>query len=149
MPTFTVIMATYNRGRHILPSIQPVLRQSYRDFKLIEVGYGCTDNTTEAVLSVASPKVQWLNLAERGGSRSFPNNSRIEISCGRYISYIGYDNIWAPDQLQALYELFKRELQLDFAVSEALFHGPCASNFRLVTGIFPTVMLHSNISFHH
>jgi glycosyltransferase involved in cell wall biosynthesis len=136
VPAFTVIMATYNRGRHILPSIQSVLRQSFQDFELLVVGDNCTDNTAEVVGSVASPKVRWLNLAERGGSQSFPNNAGIEISRGPYIAYIGHDDIWAPDHLQALCELFKREPQLDFAVSGALFHGPRASNFRLVTGMF-------------
>lgn len=136
MPSFSVIMATYNRGRHILPSIQSVLRQSYQDFELIVVGDGCTDDTADVVVSVASPQIRWLNLAERGGSQSFPNNAGVEISRGRYIAYIGHDDIWMPDHLSALDELYRREPQLDFAVSGALFHGPRASNFRLVTGMF-------------
>lgn len=136
MPSFSVIMATYNRGRHILPSIQSVLRQNCQDFELIVVGDCCTDDTAEVVASVASPKVRWLNLAERGGSQSFPNNAGIEMSRGNYIAYIGHDDIWAPDHLESLGKLFKRDPLLDFAVAGALFHGPRASNFRLVTGMF-------------
>jgi len=129
-------MATYNRGRHILPSVHSVLRQACQDFELIVVGDGCTDDTAEVVASVASPRVRWLNLAERGGSQSFPNNAGIEASRGDYIAYIGHDDIWMPDHLAALGNLFKREPRLDFAVAGALFHGPRASNFRMVTGMF-------------
>lgn len=133
---FSVVMATYNRGRHILPSIQSVLRQSSQDFELIVVGDGCTDDTSDLVLSIASPKIRWLNLAERGGSQSFPNNAGIETSRGKYIAYIGHDDIWAPDHLKTLGDVFEHDSKPDFAVSGAIYHGPRASNFRLVTGIF-------------
>ena len=37
-PAVTVIMATWNRGRHILPSIRSVLDQTRPDFELLVVG---------------------------------------------------------------------------------------------------------------
>ena len=135
MTTFSVIMATYNRGRHILPSIQSVLSQTCRDFELLVVGDCCTDDTADVVRALASPQIRWLNLPERGGSQAFPNNAGIEMSCGRYIAYLGHDDIWAPDHLQALADLFGHSPQPDFVVSGAIFHGPRASNFRWVTGI--------------
>ncbi|TIX25086.1 MAG: glycosyltransferase [Mesorhizobium sp.] len=136
MPLFSVIMPTYNRGRHILPSIQSVLRQTRQDFELLVVGDGCTDDTADVVRALASPQIRWLNLPERGGSQSFPNNAGIEMSRGQYIAYLGHDDIWASDHLQALADLFGHDPQPDFAVSGAIFHGPRASNYRLVTGIF-------------
>ncbi len=129
-------MATYNRGRHILPSIQSVLRQTRQDFELLVVGDCCTDDTADVVRALASPQIRWLNLPERGGSQSFPNNAGIEMSRGQYIAYLGHDDIWAPDHLQALADLFGQNPQPDFVVSGAIFHGPRASNYRLVTGIF-------------
>ncbi|WP_245429906.1 glycosyltransferase family A protein [Mesorhizobium sp. WSM3859] len=136
MPLFSVIMATYDRGRHILPSIHSVLRQTCQDFELLVVGDCCTDETENVVRALASPQIRWLNLPERGGSQSFPNNAGIEMSRGQHIAYLGHDDIWALDHLQALAGLFERDPQLDFAVGGALFHGPRGSNFRLVTGIF-------------
>lgn len=136
MPAFSVVIATYNRGRHILPSIQSVLRQSCQDFELLVVGDCSSDDTGEIVQALASPRIRWLNLPERGGSQSFPNNAGIEQSNGRYIAYLGHDDIWAPDHLLALAKLFDGGPQVDFAVSGAIFHGPRASNFRQVTGIF-------------
>ncbi|MDX8521606.1 glycosyltransferase family 2 protein [Mesorhizobium dulcispinae] len=133
---FSVIMATYNRGRHILPSIQSVLRQTYQDFELLVVGDCCTDDTADVVQALASPRIRWSNLSERGGSQAFPNNAGIEMSRGQYIAYLGHDDLWAPDHLQALADLFGHNLQPDFVVSGAIFHGPRASNSRWVTGIF-------------
>ena len=136
MTTFSVIMATYNRGRHILPSIQSVLRQTRQDFELLVVGDCCTDDTADVVQSLASPQIRWASLSERGGSQAFPNNQGIDMARGQYIAYLGHDDLWAPDHLQALADLFERDPQPDFVVSGAIFHGPRASNFRWVTGIF-------------
>ena len=48
-PLISVVMATWGRGRHILPSIRSALGQSFRDFELLVVGDACTDET-EAVV---------------------------------------------------------------------------------------------------
>lgn len=136
MTTFSVIMATYNRGRHILPSIQSVLRQTCQDFELLVVGDCCTDDTADVVQALASRQIRWSTLSERGGSQAFPNNAGIEMARGQYVAYLGHDDLWAPDHLQALADLFGRDPRPDFVVSGAIFHGPRASNFRWVTGIF-------------
>lgn len=136
VPTFSVVMAAYNRGRHILPSIRSVLAQSLQDFELLVIGDACTDDTAETVASVGSPKIKWFNLPERGGSQSFPNNEGIARAVGRHIAYLGHDDVWAPNHLSALAECFESDPTADFAVSGTIYHGPRASSFRLVTGIF-------------
>ena len=37
-PDVTVIMATWNRGRHILPSVRSVLGQTHGNFELLVIG---------------------------------------------------------------------------------------------------------------
>jgi glycosyltransferase involved in cell wall biosynthesis len=136
MMGISVIMATYNRGRHIMPSIRSVLEQSHRDFELIVVGDCCTDETQDLVRPLLGRRVRWFNLAERCGSQSFPNNEGIRQAEGDLIAYIGHDDIWAPDHLATLAALFEKDRDLDIAVAGAIYHGPEGSDFRLVTGIF-------------
>jgi len=136
MPQFSVVMATYNRGRHILPSIRSVLNQHFRDFELIVVGDCCDDETAEVVRPFLGGRVRWFNLGERCGSQSFPNNEGIARSAGDVIAYLGHDDVWTPDHLQSLATLFQQEPSLDFAVSGAIYHGPEGSDFRQVTGLF-------------
>ncbi|RST81437.1 glycosyltransferase [Aquibium carbonis] len=136
MVGMSVIMATYNRGRHILPSIRSVLDQSHRDFELIVVGDCCTDDTPDIVRPLLDARVRWFNLAERCGSQSFPNNEGIRRAEGDLIAYIGHDDIWAPDHLASLDALFAADPDLDVAVAGTIFHGPAGSDFRQVTGLF-------------
>jgi len=136
MPTFTVIMATYNRGRHIAPSIRSVLAQTLQDFEFLVIGDCCDDDTQEVVEGFGADGVLWHNIPERCGSQSFPNNAGIGMARGRYIAYLGHDDVWAPDHLATVAGLIGRNPDLDFAVSGAVLHGPPGSNKRAVTGIF-------------
>lgn len=134
MPRFSVIMAAYNRGAHIVPSVISVLNQSFQDFELLVVGDCCTDDTESAIAPFLSGRVRWMNLAQRGMSQSTPNNAGIAASEGSWIAYLGHDDIWAPDHLSRLADLF--EAGCDFAVSGAIFHLPPGAGGDFVTGIF-------------
>jgi glycosyltransferase involved in cell wall biosynthesis len=134
MPYFSVVMATYNRGVHILPSIHSVLAQTFQDFELLVVGDCCTDDTEAVLRPFLGDKVRWINLAQRGGSQSFPNNAGIEHSSGEHIAYLGHDDLWARDHLERLADVFGR--RNDFAVSGCVCHPPAGARDWLVLGLF-------------
>ena len=113
-PLFSVVMATYNRGRHILPSIQSVMQQSFQDFELLIVGDQCTDDTEAIIRPLLSEKVKWRNQREHSGSQSSPNNAGIELAKGTYVAYIGHDDIWSKDHLASLEALFTSEVRPTF-----------------------------------
>ena len=101
----SVVMATYDRGRHILPSVRAVLAQADAEFELLIVGDHCTDDTAELVAPFLSERVRWLNLPARTGNQSGPNTAGIAAARGRYIAYCGHDDIWAPGHVSALLAL--------------------------------------------
>jgi Glycosyl transferase family 2 len=136
MTAFTVVMATYGRGRHILPSVRSVLGQSLADLELLVVGDASTDETEAVVAGVGDPRVRWLNLATRVGSQSGPNNAGIAAARGRWIAYLGHDDIWEPDHLERLAKLFGLDDPPDIAVSGAIFHLPNGVPGSQVTGLF-------------
>jgi GT2 family glycosyltransferase len=135
-PLFSVVMASYNRGRHILPSIQSVMQQSFQDFELLIVGDQCTDDTEAVIGPLLSEKVRWCNQREHSGSQSSPNNAGIELAKGTYVAYIGHDDIWSKDHLASLTALFAAEVDLNFAVSGTIYHMPPGVERPQVTGIF-------------
>ncbi len=134
-PRFTVVMATYGRGRHILPSVRSVLGQSLAEFELLVVGDACTDETAAVVGAVGDPRVRWLNLPARCGSQSGPNNAGIAAARAGLIAYLGHDDIWEPDHLARHAAIFAGE-SADFVVSGAIFHLPNGLPGSSVTGLF-------------
>lgn len=134
-PLVTVIMATYNRGRHIVPSIRSALGQSLSNFELLVVGDGCTDDTEVCVRSIADPRARWLGLPSRGGSQSFGNNAGLREARSPIVAYLGHDDIWEPDHLANLKEVLD-STGADFAVAGAIYHMPPGCTGHLVTGLF-------------
>src|SRR6185436_18016378 len=98
-PFFSIVLATYNRGAFIAPTIESVLGQTFGSFELIVVGDACDDNTGDVVRGFGSERVTWRNLAVNCGSQSAPNNEGLRHARGEWIAYIGHDDIWAPDHL--------------------------------------------------
>ena len=135
-PFFSVVVATYNRGEHIIPTIKSVLSQTETSFEVIVVGDGCTDNTGDVVKSFRSSKISWVNLATNGGSQSFANNAGVEKARGKWIAYLGHDDIWTDDHLAQLRQAASRSPNSEFVVSGCVFWGPPDSSILLVTGIF-------------
>lgn len=135
-PFFSIVLATYGRGRYIAPTIESVLRQTFSRFELIVVGDGCSDATEAVVGSFNSDRIFWRNLARNCGSQSFPNNEGIRCARGAWICYLGHDDIWSPDHLAEVYRLAAGEGAADFAVSGCIYHGPPGSGTDRATGIF-------------
>lgn len=136
MPVFSVVLATYNRGRHIVPTLASALRQDLADFELIVVGDCCTDETEAVVRNFGDARIVWRNLPQRAGSQSTPNNIGIGLARGRYIAYLGHDDIWAPDHLSSLQHCFATHSDASFAVGGCIFYGPPGSGVYHVRGPF-------------
>ena len=137
-PFFSIVLATYGRGRHIRPTIASVLGQSIADFELIVVGDECNDETEEVVRAFADARISWCNLPQNTGSQSWPNNEGIRRARGPWVCYIGHDDIWAPDHLQAIKQTSEAEGDADFVVSGCVYYGPRGSEVYSVTGLFDT-----------
>lgn len=100
MPRVTIIIATYNWSAVLRCSIASALRQTFRDFELLVVGDGCTDDSEIVVASCNDPRVRWINLPQNTGHQSGPNNEGLRQARGEIIAYLGHDDLWLPRHLE-------------------------------------------------
>lgn len=135
LPFFSVIVAAYNPGERILPTIHSVLAQSYRQFEVIVVGDGCSDATGEILAAHFGEAVRWENLDRNYGSQSYPNNAGNRLSRGTHVAYLGHDDIWSPQHLERLAGII-RISDPDFTVSGAIYYTPPGSMYYQFSGIF-------------
>ena len=98
-PTVSVVMATYNRTHTLRHAVQSVCNSSFRDWELIVVGDGCTDDSAECVASFNDPRVRFVNLPVRTGHQSSPNNYGIALSHGKYVAFLNHDDLYLPEHL--------------------------------------------------
>ncbi|MBI3879130.1 MAG: glycosyltransferase family 2 protein [Verrucomicrobia bacterium] len=101
-PTVSVIVATYNSSATLRCALRSLLAQDLRDFEAWIVGDGCTEESEAVVAELADARLHWLNLAENGGNQWRPNNEGLRRARGRYVAYLGHDDLWLPSHLSAL-----------------------------------------------
>jgi glycosyltransferase involved in cell wall biosynthesis len=99
VPRVSVVLATYNWSSVLRFSIRSALAQTFRDFELLVVGDGCTDDSADVVRACGDPRVHWINLPANSGHQSAPNNEGLRRATGDVIAYLGHDDLWLPHHL--------------------------------------------------
>jgi len=96
----SIIMPTYNRGYCIDRAIKSVMQQTYRDWELIIVDDGSTDNTEEVVQSFKKTLGTKLNYFKKVNEGvSVARNVAIKRSCGDFIGFLDSDDYYYPTKL--------------------------------------------------
>jgi glycosyltransferase involved in cell wall biosynthesis len=101
----SVIIPTYNRGWIIKEAIDSVLAQEFKDFELIVLDDGSTDNTLE-ILNSFQHDIKVLRQRNQGVSAA--RNRGIAEASGRFIAFLDSDDLWLPQKLFRQVEFFKK-----------------------------------------
>jgi glycosyltransferase involved in cell wall biosynthesis len=89
----------FNRRHTIAGAIASVQSQSHRDFELIVIDDGSTDDTREVVASLHDPRIRLLVHGQNRGAAA-ARNTGLEAATGRYIAFLDSDDSWHPDKLE-------------------------------------------------
>lgn len=89
----SVIIPTYNDTKYIKNSIESVLSQSFKDFEIIVIDDGSTDNTKSILNSyIESKKIFYLFQENKG--QTIARNNGILVAKGLYVAFIDSDDEW-------------------------------------------------------
>jgi len=98
MPTISVIIPTFNRSKLVVNAIDSVLNQTYKDYEIIVVDDGSTDDTRES-LKPYMHRIRYVCQANLGASAA--RNRGIQLARGKWISILASDDLWLPTKLEA------------------------------------------------
>jgi len=96
MPKVSVIIPAYNRAQLLPRALATVFAQTYKDYEVIVVDDGSTDDSPQVVKQFAG-RVKYIRK-ENGGSASARNRG-IEEAQGEYIAFLDSDDTWVPEKL--------------------------------------------------
>jgi len=100
MPAVSVIIVNYN-GAHLLDDcLTSLVRQTWRDFEVVFVDNGSTDNSVERARAIF-PGIRCLELSENTGFTG-GNNEGIRHANGRYVVLLNNDTESDPRFLEEL-----------------------------------------------
>ncbi|MFN7064656.1 MAG: glycosyltransferase family 2 protein [Aquificaceae bacterium] len=100
----SVIIPVYNGERLISRAIASALNQTWKDLEIIVVDDCSTDRTKEIVFSefgnLMDSKILYLRN-HRNMERSFSRNRGFDVSNGKYVFFLDYDDEWEEDYIES------------------------------------------------
>jgi len=115
MPKVSVIIPVFNRQRFIGETIDSVLGQTYRDFELIVVDDGSTDDTAERIKPFGD-KLIYLYQPNSGQARA--RNLGYANSGGEYLAFLDSDDRWYPEMLETEVQALDQNPQVGVVYSD-------------------------------
>ena len=97
LPIVSVVIPMFNVSQYIEQCIQSVLQQTFRNFEIICVDDGCTDDTLKKLARFCDPRIKLIQQANRGLSGA--RNTGIFASKGMYVALLDADDFWAKEKL--------------------------------------------------
>ncbi len=104
-PIISVIIPTYNRGWALTNAIDSVLAQDYKNFELIVVDDGSTDNTSNLIDRYAG-RLKPIQQTNAGVSAA--RNRGIKEAGGDFLAFLDSDDTWLPQKLSRQMDFFTR-----------------------------------------
>ena len=95
----SIILPTYNRAREITDSIKSVLAQTYKEFELLVIDDGSTDETEEVVRAISDDRIRYMKLEQNRGQAA-ARNYGISNAKFDYIAFQDSDDKWNPQKLE-------------------------------------------------
>jgi glycosyltransferase involved in cell wall biosynthesis len=114
----SVVIPTYNRASFLKEAIDSVLSQIYRDFELIVVDDGSTDDTPKLLLSYGK-KIKVITKANKGPSSA--RNRGIKAAKGKWIAFLDSDDVWKPDKLEKQVQFIKENPDIKICQTEEIW----------------------------
>ncbi|MBL8006942.1 MAG: glycosyltransferase family 2 protein [Ignavibacteria bacterium] len=119
----SVILTLFNSRNFLNRSVNSVLNQTYRDFELIIVDDGSTDETETELFPLlkANPDIKYIRHSNRKHPLSL--NTGIINSSGKYITFLDSDDEYLPEHLFLRVDFMEEFPETDLIYSPALLIG--------------------------
>jgi len=126
----SVIIPTFNRAQLVQETIESVLNQSYKDYEIIVIDDGSTDNT-EQQLRRFKNKIIYVKQENRGLNAS--RNRALTLASGKYIALLDSDDLWLDFKLELETSILDRYSDCGFVFSDFYILKP--GNIRIPNGL--------------
>lgn len=97
---FSVIIPLYNKAPYVAKAIESVLGQTYRDFEVIVIDDGSTDQSLEVAKTFENKSIIIVSQPNSGVSTA--RNNGVKIAKHPYICFLDADDWWHPTFLEEM-----------------------------------------------
>ncbi|MGI8933619.1 glycosyltransferase family 2 protein [Leptolyngbya sp. BC1307] len=104
-PLVSILINNYNYAPFLTQAVDSALRQTYENIEVIVVDDGSTDNSWQVIKSYGDRIVP---IAKKNGGQASAFNAGFEKSQGDIVCFLDSDDVFLPDKLQKLVDIFDR-----------------------------------------
>lgn len=150
-PRVSVVVPVYNAARTLEAAITSVRAQTFRDWEVIIVDDGSTDESLEVAMELrfVDPRVQVVFQPNRGVASA--RNTGLEVARGAFVAFLDADDTWHPGKLKMHLAFFEARPDVDLSYAQIRFMNTdgtltAVTSNRAITGLTPTILLAENIA---
>lgn len=119
---FSVIITVHNHRRYVLETINSVLVQTWPAMEIVIVNDGSTDGSDEELAAAGlPPKCRVISQANGGQLSAFCTGVR--ETHGDVVCLLDSDDVWTPDYLEQLAQIYQSQKKVDFVLSDIVLFG--------------------------
>jgi glycosyltransferase involved in cell wall biosynthesis len=118
VPTFSIVIATYQSADTVAGAVESALSQTMRAHEVIVVDDGSTDATQE-VLRPYLDRIICIHQDNRGAAAA--ENVATQLATGDFVAILDADDIYERARVEALTELAIHRPDLDILMTDAYF----------------------------
>ena len=99
-PRVSVVIPVFNRARSVMPSLESVRAQTFKDFECIVVDDGSKDgdDLRKVVEGLGDPRFRYVRRDNGGASAA--RNTGVGEAKGEIIAFLDSDDRWLPEKLE-------------------------------------------------
>jgi len=105
-PMFSIVCTTFNRSKLLLRAVNSVLRQRFKDFELIIVNDGSTDDTSSLVKTFYDSRIIYLEHVKNRGLNAARNTGILKAK-GKFLAFLDDDDELAESALEIAIETYR------------------------------------------
>lgn len=107
MPEITIYVTNYNYGQYLEKCLDSVLNQTYKDFELIIIDDGSTDNSVQIINKYWDYATHVMLQKNQGLIKT--NNNAIHLAQGKFIMRVDADDYLREDAVEKLHNEIVRQ----------------------------------------
>lgn len=116
MKPITVFMPVYNSEKYLKKSIESILNQSFKDFELLIINDGSTDNSLTIIKGFDDKRIRLVNNDKNMGL-PYTRSKGLRLAKGKYIAIMDSDDIAYENRLKEQYDYLERNKDISFVAS--------------------------------
>jgi glycosyltransferase involved in cell wall biosynthesis len=139
-PCLTIVLPVLNGGDLLLLAVNSILNQSFKDWELLLIDDGSTDNSLESIHHLSDHRIKIIHDGKNKGLAKRLNEA-IELTNSKYFARMDQDDISHPDRFSKQILFMEANPDIDILGTSCI----TINEENIITGSFPFAETHKEL----